>query len=287
MISVLNTLFEQQQYDKSNIAFLEYILLAILEHGKKEHMDRLFEAINDCRIPPSIKMKQYYFKSVDKDQLHSQRKRKIHRNSFAKEEKKTMDAYDLSKEKERKVIESIKKSGKLRKRTFKSYQQRKNLLIEETVSFHIPGRCSSCGKISDCNQIFKTIETSDSFKCFFCGYEQFLILHVCVGHKSDNDDLQTSLTFECNLNNEIEIIELVKHLYDTSVHENEQNSQKFDLMILREHREAVLWNCILFFKHYGLPFDFILPFEDLEQKYTYETVNADNRIKEVYSADEI
>ena len=98
-------------------------------------------------------------------------------------------------------------------------------------------------------------------------------LYVCIGYKSDIDEVQTSISFECTLASEIEIIGNVKHLYDTSVLENDNNSQKFDLMILREHREAILWNCVLFFQRYHLPYDFILPFEDLELKYNYESVN--------------
>lgn len=68
---------------------------------------------------------------------------------------------------------------------------------------------------------------------------------------------------------------------------NDNNNQKFDLMILREHREAVLWNCILFFQNEKLPYDFILPFEDWELKYQYDKNNEPLYAKEVYNINEI
>ena len=144
LVHVLSRLFKEENYDKSNISFMEYILQAILEHGKKEHMDTLFAAINNCNIPANIKMKQYYFKCVDKDEELKRAKRiKGHKSSIHdREERKHGESVVMNRERERKLIESLRKSGKLRRRTFKSYNQRKNLLIEEVVSFEIPGKCS-------------------------------------------------------------------------------------------------------------------------------------------------
>jgi hypothetical protein len=76
LIIVLKRLFEEYKYPKNNIRFLEYIMLAILEHGKKEHMDTVIHAIKDCNIPYNIKMKQYYFKCVDKHELQKDKKSK-------------------------------------------------------------------------------------------------------------------------------------------------------------------------------------------------------------------
>ena len=76
LIIVLKRLFEECKYPKNNIRFLEYIMLAILEHGKKEHMDTVIHAIKDCNIPYNIKMKQYYFKCVDKHELQKEKKSK-------------------------------------------------------------------------------------------------------------------------------------------------------------------------------------------------------------------
>ena len=58
-------------------------------------------------------------------------------------------------------------------------------------------------------------------------------------------------------------------------------------MILREHRESILLNCLLFFKTYGLPFDFILPFEDFEVKNAYDRTNKHNKITEIFSENKI
>jgi hypothetical protein len=55
------------------------------------------------------------------------------------EEVKVIDPLE-ERRKEKKLVESIKKSGKLRRRTFKSYAQRRNLLIDEVVTFDIPGK---------------------------------------------------------------------------------------------------------------------------------------------------
>lgn len=64
--------------------------------------------------------------------------------SFIHEERKASVSVtgfkDKDRDKEKKFIESIRKSGKLRRRTLKNYEQRRNLLIEEVVSFEIPGR---------------------------------------------------------------------------------------------------------------------------------------------------
>ena len=293
LICVLIKLFKEQNYDKSNIVFMEYILQTILEFGRLEHMNSLFEAITECNIPISISMKQYYFKCVDKEEemkrsKHNVRSKKM---SFIKEERKNsvsaIGFKDKDRERDRKFIESVKKSGKLRRRTFKSYEQRKNLLIEEVVSFEIPGKWSSWGKISDYEQIFQTIDNEGSFKWFFCGWDQILTLYVWIGYRNDIEDVKTSISYEWTLSSEVEIITNIKHLYDTSVHKNDNNSQKFDLMILREHREAVLWNWILFFQRYKLPYDFILPFEDWEQKYEYDKNNEFLIVKEVYDLKEI
>lgn len=68
LIDVLKKLFIEKNYDKSNIVFMEYILSTILEHGRLEHMNDVFDACKECRIPVGMSMRQYYFKCVDKEE---------------------------------------------------------------------------------------------------------------------------------------------------------------------------------------------------------------------------
>ena len=294
LLTVLQKLFNENNYDKSNIVFMEYILQTILEYGRLEHMNSLFETISLWNISISISMKQYYFKCVDKEEKIKRNKHNVKskKMSFIREERKASVSVtgfkDKDRDKEKKFIESIRKSGKLRRRTLKNYEQRRNLLIEEVVSFEIPGRWLSWGKISDYEQIFQTIDCEGSFKWFFWGIDQILTLYVWVGNKNDIEDVKTSISSEWTLSSEVEIIANIKHLYDTSVHKNDSNNQKFDLMILREHRENVLWNWILFFyQRHKLPYDFLLPFEDWELKYQYDKNHESLLVKEVDDINEI
>jgi|LakMenEpi03Aug12_release.lakeMendotaPanAssembly.Ray.scaffolds.fasta_scaffold68207_7 hypothetical protein len=34
------------------------------------------------------------------------------------------------------------------------------------------------------------------------------------------------------------------------------------MQVLREDNDTIFWNCIYYFNEHGLPFDFILPYED-------------------------
>jgi len=275
LTKVLETLFKQKGYDKSNITFLEYILQAIHEHGKKEHMEVLFRTIKDCSIPPNLRMKQYYFRCIDKEKLSGADGRKRNKN------RNRMDLMGDTK-KEEKLIYGIKKSGRLRKRTLKSYKERRNLLIEEVVTFEVPGRCPNniWRKNSDMGQLFQTAEQGKDFRCFFCGYRMLLDLYVIIGYQSDLEDLSTWIEYKIVLNNPYEIFFNVKHLYDTTSSEDSKSTNGFDLMILREHRANLLWNCILQFKMNELPFDFILPFEDTDIKFKYDKNNKQYQIKD-------
>lgn len=195
LLSVLTDLFNKHDYDKSNIVFMEYILQTILEYGRLEHMNSLFETISYWNISISISMKQYYFKCVDKEEEIKRNKHNVKskRMSFIREERKTsvsnIPYKEKEKDKEKKFIESIKRSGKLRRRTFKSYEERRNHLIEEVVSFEVPGRWPHWGKISDYEQIFQTIDREGSFKWFFCGCDRILTLKVLVGYENDIEDV--------------------------------------------------------------------------------------------------
>jgi hypothetical protein len=154
------------------------------------------------------------------------------------------------------------------------------MLIEEVVSFETPGKCSNWGKTSDMSQIFQTTENTDGFSCFFCGYSMIFNLNVTVGYKSEIEGLTTHISFNGTLTSQKELIMNAKHIYDTSISENLDNGQKFDLMIMREHRTNVLWNCILLFQITKLPYDFILPFEDMELKFKYDKVHRHLQIKD-------
>lgn len=240
LITILNRLFKVANYDKNRTRFLENVLNTILEHGKFEHMEILFDALVELNVSITIKMKQFFSKAHDKHQAMMNSKQ-VKNNSFSKNKhdiKNNISKF-ARKQRDLKFIATLKKSGRLRKRSFKSYAERKNLLIEEVIFFDIPGKCNSCGKISDFEQIFEYIDDSGSFKCFFCGEFQFPSLNVCIGNKNDSYHIKTSITTECTLSSESEILSNIKQLYDNSVN---QNSQKFDLMILREHRESILWN---------------------------------------------
>lgn len=168
LIEVLERLFIKNNYNKTNVNFLEYILQTILEYGKLEHMSILFDAINEFKIPSSYRMKQYYFKCLDKEKEMRDAK-KLQKRKDKKEERKHTSSMASNKDKdqEKKLIEKIKRYGKLRRRSFKPYKYRRNLLTEEAVSFKIPGTCPDCTKISDISQIFMAIEPTGAFKCFF------------------------------------------------------------------------------------------------------------------------
>lgn len=112
-------------------------------------------------------------------------------------------------------------------------------------------------------------------------------MYVTIGYMNELENINTSLPCEGTLHNESELLININQLYENTVLDNDKNTQKFDLMIFREHRETLLWNCVLLFKHYELPYDFILPFEDSEPKYIYDKVNEHTKVREVLSVDEI
>jgi hypothetical protein len=108
---VLEKLFKEKNYDKSNIIFFEYILQTIFDHGKRQHMDDLFKTINEWRIPSNLKMKQYYFKCIDKDQnMRQDNKKKNKKIEGDQEEGKAPESLKEERKREEKLINNIRKS---------------------------------------------------------------------------------------------------------------------------------------------------------------------------------
>mmetsp|Transcript_688 Transcript_688/g.673 ORF Transcript_688/g.673 Transcript_688/m.673 type:complete len:160 (+) Transcript_688:1314-1793(+) len=142
LVIVLNRLFKNTGYPIVNVRFLEYILNAILESGRKEHIDVVMETINHLNIPLSLQMQQIYFQCFDKERGKVKKRPPlaaldstleyfkfsegaINDTVVSKEESKSSDAASFKKRREIKLLETVIKSGKLRRRTFKSYSQRK------------------------------------------------------------------------------------------------------------------------------------------------------------------
>lgn len=69
----------------------------------------------------------------------------------------------------------------------------------------------------------------------------------------------------------------INNLYNEQISENKTN--EFDLLIFRDNKEHLFWHCIFYFiSCNGLPYDFLLPYENTEKLHYYRRINESTEI---------
>jgi hypothetical protein len=62
-------------------------------------------------------------------------------------------------------------------------------------------------------------------------------------------------------------------IFNNNFMHDADDSEEFDLMIMRVRKTSLFWHCIYYFIEDNLPYDFILPYEDTENVLKYKFTN--------------
>ena len=141
-----------------------------------------------------------------------------------------------------------------RKRTMKNIYDM--YMIKEKVSFIMEEICSNCDKKIDIYHFQKNINNTTNeivwAKCPFCGFAYLPKLKVIFGD-------------EINKNNKLiqstSIVDEVILYSPKTLKMNFFDNSDIDIDKLKLNYNPIFWNLIWYFKINGLPFDFILPYE--------------------------
>jgi len=142
-----------------------------------------------------------------------------------------------------------------RKRTMKNIYDM--YMIKEKVTFNIEEICNNCDKKIDIYHFQKFINDTNNdilwAKCPFCKFAYLPKLKVIFGDEiNKNDKLSKSTSI---------VDEVI--LYSPKILKmNFFDNSNIDVDKLKLNYNPIFWNLIWYFKINGLPFDFILPYEE-------------------------
>ena len=165
------------------------------------------------------------------------------------------------------------------RRTFKPYKELNNFMIKDVINLWVEKKCDSCEKYHNWDDIQKCeVDNIYSVICLKCKEPMIASLNVIIGMKQ-NLPFQTYVSENQIFLPPEGVRENANNLYETRLEQS--NGETFDLMILREINKQIFWNCIYYMIEYGLPYDFLLPYEDTDDilRYKYEAVTPWNPVE--------
>ncbi|CAI2375139.1 unnamed protein product [Moneuplotes crassus] len=231
---------------KINIQSPSRTRTSVIEHHDSEFLDSKTQRMTEFGLkPPSIKKKMLSFSPVVSHEIGK------------KERKKRLVQYTSSVDLKSEYYQEKKET--FQKRTFKREKDMHNFLVPDTLFLHIEAICDNC----DCKIKYKGIikgMKNIGFECISCKQDILpeiiatiggpsLITPVGIGSIEQEEQLLIS---------EKELRILVNRLYESV--QIQKKEKMFDLIIFRQLKGQLFWNCIFYFMHYGLPYDCLLPY---------------------------
>ncbi|CAI2378117.1 unnamed protein product [Moneuplotes crassus] len=279
---------------KWTIIFKE-ILRIIHKHGEIKMVIRVLQMmklLNNKKkflIAQSSTADKIFLEAMDKD-LHIDKNEKAIYNQL----KKGLDSKEIEylKNNARRAIEPFNEKSapsrlKLWKRNFRSYEDRFNWNIQDVVTFKVSKVCNVDGlAIVNINK-----EKEEDLTCFFGGHKINIPISITIGHPFNEDPKYTEskeITFITEYALRKEVNKLARRLNQNVDYEEEEKAKEspFSLSYLRnsfgamseasEHNYSMLsvfWHCIYYFTLRNLPYDFILPSEDIDILSRYVDAN--------------
>jgi len=148
---------------------------------------------------------------------------------------------------------------KFRKRTFKHDKDINNHLIQDTLTIYLDHEWESWGKNLRYQEIISSYKTSGFY---WISWKEDILPSLCalIGFSTGWADYGYWDVLEEHhlFITEKELRSVVNGLYETI--QSQKNEKMFDIMIFREIRGQVFWNWLFYFIHYGLPYDWLLPY---------------------------
>ena len=142
-----------------------------------------------------------------------------------------------------------------RKRTMKGIYDLH--MIKEKVSFIMEETCNNCDKKIDLYHFQKNINNTNNdivwAKCPFCQFDYLPKLKVVFGDEINKNDKLSKCT---------SIVDEVILYSPKTLKMNFFDNSNIDVDNLKLNYHPIFWNLIYYFKIAGLPFDFILPYEE-------------------------